>query len=345
MNSNAIWNFLDELENKKGISEIIINDIDKVFVERDGSLIQLNMNFSLDEIFGFIKDVADKNQKQCDAEHPILDGSLPNGSRINIITFPFVQYSPSITIRKYIKSITSFENNPTCFGLNPIWIIFLQALITSRMNIVVSGGTSVGKTTLLNLLLNEVNSKDRIITIEDTIELSLQHNNSVRLEARQASLASNASLSINDLVKNTLRMRPDRIILGEVRGGELFDLLQAMNTGHKGSMTSIHANSAVECLDRMENLFLMSGFDLPYKVVRKQIQTAVDFVIQLSRDSDGNRIISEIIELTGMEGDTLLTNTIATVKDGVLSFSGFSPQRMNILKEHAGLDEGFFEHM
>lgn len=343
MQTNAVWKFLEDIENKKGITEIIINDVDKVFVEREGILIQLNIQFSLDDISTFILDVASKNQKECNSENPILDGTLPDGSRINIITFPFVQNSPSITIRKYLKSIKSFDQNPGCFGLTPSWIIFIKALVSSKMNVVVSGGTGVGKTTLLNLLLQEIEPKERIITIEDTIELSVSHPNSVRLEARQSSLSSSISLTINDLVKNTLRMRPDRIILGEVRGGELFDLLQAMNTGHEGSMTSLHANSSAECLDRMENLFLLSGFDLPYKVVRKQILTAVDFIIQITRDREGNRVISEITELTGMEGDTLLINTIAKSENGELYFSGFAPKRMELLKKRAGLSESFFD--
>lgn len=339
---NSVWVFLDELANKKGITEVIVNDTNRVFVERAGTLIQLNVELTREDIDEFIADVADYNKKSCDAEHPILDGNLPDGSRINIITPPFVKDCPSITIRKYLKFIKSFDQNNTIFGLNEKWVHFLKALVHSRMNIIVSGGTGAGKTTFLNLMLNEVSQKERIVSIEDTIELAINHPNSVRLEARHSSLASSQSLGVTDLVKNTLRMRPDRIILGEVRGGELFDLLQAMNTGHEGSMTSLHANSPVECLERMENLFLLSGFDLPYKVVRKQILSAVDFIVQISRDREGNRVISEILELTGMEGDTLLTNSIAIHEDGELKQTGFVPQRIEQIQSNSHLEAGFF---
>ncbi len=339
----GVWKFLDELANKKGITEIIINDIDRVFVEREGVLIQLNVSFSLDDIEQFVSDVAELNQKECDHNHPILDGNLADGSRINIITYPFVKKCPAITIRKYLKFIRSFDNNPGIFGIDEQWSKFFKALVKAKMNLIVSGGTGAGKTTFLNLLLQEISSKERIVTIEDTLELQFNHSNLVRLEAREASLASNIGLSINDLVKNSLRMRPDRIILGEVRGGEFFDLLQAMNTGHNGSMTSIHANSAIECLERMEGLFLLSGFNLPYQVVRKFIASAIDFIIQIRRDRDGKRVVAEVTEIVGMEGDTILTNSVALYSDGALHASGFVPQRINQLKEVVELsDELFF---
>jgi pilus assembly protein CpaF len=205
------------------------------------------------------------------------------------------------------------------------------------MNIIVSGGTGVGKTTFLNLLLRELSPAERVVTIEDTIEISLSLPNVVRLEA-----SGQQKLTMSDLVKNTLRMRPDRIIIGEVRGGELFDLLQAMNTGHEGSMSSIHANNTGECLNRMENLFLMSGFDLPFHVVRKQMALGIDFIVQLNRDREGNRIISQITEVTGMEANTVLTQDIALAEDGPLLKTGLSPQNRRKLEKMGGLRPDFF---
>ena len=203
---------------------------------------------------------------------------------------------------------------------------------------VVSGGTGVGKTTLLNLLIAEIPKAERVITIEDTLELNVNLPNVVRLESGAKSLYSSASINTRDLVKNTLRMRPDRVIIGETRGGELFDLLQAMNTGHEGSMTSIHSNSGGECLSRMETLFLMAGFDIPIVVVRKQISSAINFIVQVGRDKEGNRVITEVVEICGMEGPSILTQPILQRDDeGHLIFSGFAPKCMDKLHRHGGL--------
>lgn len=343
--TNAIWNLIGDLNKKSGITEILINSPKHVFVERGGQFIQLNANLPEKDIAHFIKEVADLNQKVCDQDNPIMDGTLPDGSRINIIQEPFVLGSPAISIRKYLKSISSFDKNSTAFGLTPHWIEFLKAVTSSKLNVVVSGGTGVGKTTFLNLLINEIASTERLITIEDTIELSIAHPNCVRLESGAKALQSKCHLSTRDLIKNTLRMRPDRIIIGETRGAELFDLLQAMNTGHEGSMTSIHANSGAECLSRMETLFLLSGYEIPLTVVRKQISSAINFIIQLGRDKDGLRVITEIIELCGMEGQTILIQTIATREEGVLSFRGIAPKAFESLHKLGGMPYDFFENM
>ena len=217
--------------------------------------------------------------------------------------------------------------------------------MASRLNFVVSGGTGVGKTTFMNLMINEISLQERVIAIEDTRELTINLPNVVRLESGVKTLQSSVMLSTRDLVKNTLRMRPDRIIIGESRGGELFDLLQAMNTGHDGSMTSIHASSAGECLSRMETLFMLAGFEIPNSVVRKQISSAVDFIIQLGRDKEGNRVVHEIIELCGMEKNTILTQTIASREDGILTFKGVAPRSMDKLHKIGGMPSNFFENM
>ena len=216
--NNSIWNLINDLNKKSGITEILINGPKSIFVERGGQFIQLNANLPAGDISVFIQEVAAFNQKVCNNDNPILDGNLPDGSRINIINSPFVQGSPAISIRKYLRSITSFDANPNAFGLTPKWIEFMRALMSARLNIVVSGGTGVGKTTFLNLLINEISKAERIITIEDTIELSVNIPNVVRLESGAKSLSSKSNLTTRDLVKNTLRMRPDRIIIGETRG-------------------------------------------------------------------------------------------------------------------------------
>lgn len=339
---NSVWKLINDLNTKKGITEIVINGPKSVFVERAGQFIQLNISLTKQDIYKFIEEIADYNKKICNQQRPILDGNLPDGSRINIIIEPFVNGFPSISIRKYIRTINDFDTSPGIFGIDTKWVEFLKAAVSARTNVIVSGGTGVGKTTFMNLLLKEVSPAERVVTIEDTLELNLANPNLVRLEAGNKVDASD--ISVRDLVKNTLRMRPDRIILGEIRGGEFFDLLQAMNTGHDGSMTSLHANSASECINRMETLFLMSGYDVPYHVVRKQMSTAVDFIFQLSRDREGNRILKTIQEITGMEGSNILSQTIATYEDGKLVGTGITPKNMDKLHHMGALPLDFINN-
>ena len=339
---NTVWKLINDLNTKKGITEIVINGPKSIFVERGGQFIQLNFSITKQDIYQFIDEVADYNKKVCNTEKPILDGNLPDGSRINVITEPFATGFPSISIRKYIRSIVDFDSSPGIFGVDEKWVEFLKAAVSARMNIIVSGGTGVGKTTFMNLLLKEMSPAERIVTIEDTIELNIDIPNIVRLEAGSKVEASD--LSVRDLVKNTLRMRPDRIILGEIRGGEFFDLLQAMNTGHDGSMTSLHSNSAAECINRMETLFLMSGFDVPYHVVRKQMSTAIDFILQISRDRDGNRVLKTVQEITGMEGSSILSQTIGTYEEGKMVSTGITPKNMEKLHHMGALPLDFFNN-
>ena len=339
---NTVWKLVNDLNTKKGITEIVINGPKSIFVERGGQFIQLNFAITKQDIYKFIEEVADYNKKTCNHESPIMDGNLPDGSRINVITEPFATGFPSISIRKYIKSIVDFDSSPGIFGLDEKWVTFLKAAVSARMNIIVSGGTGVGKTTFMNLLLKEMSPAERIVTIEDTLELNIDIPNIVRLEA--GSKIQSSSLTVRDLVKNTLRMRPDRIILGEIRGGEFFDLLQAMNTGHDGSMTSLHASSASECINRMETLFLMSGYDVPYHVVRKQMSTAIDLILQVSRDRDGKRILKTIQEITGMEGNNIVSQTIGTYEEGVLVSTGITPKNMEKLHHMGALPIDFFNN-
>jgi pilus assembly protein CpaF len=337
---NPVSELIDELSKKSGITELIINDNDNVYVEKDGELIRLDVNFSDDELEDFCQDMATYNRKEFNSYNPVLDGNLPDGSRINFLHKDYTNAAHAITIRRFIRQIKTFDSSPMIFGLSKEWMNFLKMLVKARMNIVVSGGTGVGKTTLLNLLLQEIAQKERVVTIEDTRELQFNLPNVVRCESRAAS-GDYKGLTIRDLLKNTLRMRPDRIIVGEVRGGEVFDLLQAMNTGHEGSMTSAHANSPSECLSRLENLFLLSGYDIPIKALRYQISSAIDFIIQIKRDKSGQRIVTNLTEISNMEGDKILMQDIGTWKNGEFRFTGLVPACFERLQK-AGLPKDFF---
>lgn len=340
MSRNGINDLITELNKKAGISELIINKNDNIYVEKDGEMIRIDAKFSDEEIEEFCRSLAEFNRKPFDIEYPILDGNLPDGSRVNLIHKDYTKSCHAITIRRYSKSIKTFDGSPGIFSLTPQWADFLKLLVKARVNIVVAGGTGVGKTTFLNLLLQEINQKERVITIEDTRELQFNLPNVVRLEARPP-IGELPGLTIRDLLKNTLRMRPDRIIVGECRGGEVFDLLQAMNTGHEGSMTSVHANSPGECLLRLENLYMLSGYDLPIKALRYQISTAIDFIVQIRRDKNGARVLHQVTEVASMEGDKILLQDIGIQKDGQFKFTGLVPSCMARLNK-AGLPKDFF---
>jgi pilus assembly protein CpaF len=341
---NSIWLLLKDLETKKGITEIIINGINHVFIEREGELIRLNVQINAEDIPVFCEDVAKSNKIQFSANHPILDGTLKDGSRINIIHQAYTNIFPAITIRKYLRDISSFDKLDGKFNISNKWIQFFRALVKSRSNIIISGGTGVGKTTFLNLMLQEIAPTERIITIEDTKELVVRASNCVRLFTANTSSQVNNPLGMRPLVKNTLRMRPDRIIIGEVRGSEAFDLLQSMNTGHDGSMCTIHANSPSEALMRFENLFLLAGYDVPIKVVRNQISTAVDYIIQIDKDRELGRVVSRITEVSHMEQDVILLQDIGIRSEMGPEFTGLVPTRIQKLID-VGLPENFFSEV
>ncbi len=338
--ANKIWQLIADLNKKIGISEVIINKPDGVFVEVNGEIIRLDYLLTDDDIEEFANDVAEFNRRPFGAEAPILDGNLPDGSRINIISKDYCKTSHSITIRRYSKAIKTFDGSPGIFGLTPPMVNLLKGMVRARFNILVSGGTGVGKTTFMNLMLQEFSTKDRIITIEDTRELQLTQPNLVRLEAKPA-FGQLLGLTQRDLVKNTLRMRPDRIVVGEVRGAEAFDLLQAMNTGHEGTLASIHSNSPGECLIRLENLFMLAGYELPMKALRFQISEAIDYIVQIKRDKKGNRHITQITEITGMEGERITMQDLAATKNGEFKLTGLVPASFERLIE-AGISKEFF---
>ncbi|MCT4641963.1 MAG: ATPase, T2SS/T4P/T4SS family [Bacteriovoracaceae bacterium] len=338
---NEVNRFLSQIASMKDVTEVIINDWDNIYIEKAGKLTGLNKTLSKSSIVDFCKEVAVFNKSSFNLNSPIIDGSLPDGSRVNIISSLYTGTCPAITIRKYLKSIETFDSKENIFGLDERWIEFIRHLVSSKCNILISGGTGRGKTTFLNLLLQEVSPAQRIITIEDTKELNFDKPNTVRLLAKSNTFDIQNPLTTRDLLKNSLRMRPDRIIIGEVRGAEAFDLLQAMNTGHEGSMCTIHATTPADCLSRLENLFLFSGIDMPLRAIRMQVCNAIDYIIQLDKDSDGNRVVSEFSEVCGMEGDTILTQKIGTIENGALHFTGIVPKRMKRLVQ-AGLPTNFF---
>jgi pilus assembly protein CpaF len=256
--------------------------------------------------------------RRVDADSPAVDARLPDGSRVNAIIPPVAMDGPSITIRKFPKDKLGIQQLIEYGSLTENMATFLRACVLARLNIIISGGTGSGKTTLLNALSSYIPENERIVTIEDSAELQLQQDHVVRLETKIASTDGHGAMTVRDLVRNSLRMRPDRIVVGECRGGEALDMLQAMNTGHDGSLTTVHANSPRDALARLETLIMMAGMDLPLKVVRQQIASAVDLIVQQSRLKDGTRKVTAITEVAGMEGDTVvLTDVFKFEQTGV----------------------------
>lgn len=342
MKKSPIWDLLDELFRKKGITEVAINGPNLIFVEKDHRFFQIDGKWEATDIFQFANDVAQLNHRIIDENHPIIDGKLPTGQRVNILHPPYTHQTPVITIRQMSNQLVRLDDQAHIFGLSVPWVHFLKSLVLAKLNVLISGGTSTGKTTLLNMFLQEIPRHQRVITLEETRELEVDLPNIVYLEC--PGNIEGKVLSMRDLVRNTLRMRPDRIIIGEVRGGELFDLLQAMNTGHEGSMASIHSNSPADCFTRMITLFLLSGFDVPVPTIKRQIATSIHFIIQLSKNSNGGRYISEITEITGMEGENIVSQKIGIAKNDKLTYTGIPPKTSDRLKA-TGLPSDFFSHL
>ncbi len=293
------------------ISEIMVNGPDLVFVERNGKLTKTDIHFENDnQILKIIDRIILPLGRNIDTDNPTVDARLPDGSRVNAVIPPVAIDGPSITIRKFQKGKLSIDQLIEYQSLTRNMAEFIRACVISHLNIIVSGGTGSGKTTLLNVLSGFIPPNERIVTIEDAAELKLQQEHIVRMETKPANLEGKNQVSIRDLVRNSLRMRPDRIIVGEVRGGEALDMLQAMNTGHDGSLTTLHANTPRDAISRLETMCLMSGMDLPVKVLREQIAAAIDLIIQQSRLRDGSRKVTSITEVSGMEGDTVVMTEI-----------------------------------
>ena len=293
------------------ISEVMVNGPKKVFIEKNGKLTKSAVTFDDDDhVLRIIDRIILPLGRRVDADTPTVDARLPDGSRVNAVIRPVSIDGPSITIRKFRKDKLSVQQLIDYGSLTPHMAEFIRACVLAHLNIVISGGTGSGKTTLLNVLSSFIPEEERIITIEDAAELQLQQDHVLRMETKVPNIDGRGTVSIRDLVRNSLRMRPDRIIVGECRGGEALDMLQAMNTGHDGSLTTLHANTPRDALSRLETMVLMSGMDLPLKVVRQQISSAVDLIVQQTRLKDGSRKVTAITEVVGMEGETVVMTDI-----------------------------------
>ena len=308
---------LEELMRDGSITEIMVNGPSQVFVERNGQCQPAGLGFAgVDELRRVIDRIFIPMGRRIDDGHPMADGRLADGSRVNAVLSPPAIGAPSITIRKYRAQAFSLADLAKTSGLDSQVVDYLVEAVESGRNIVVSGGTGSGKTTLLRALAMQIPKAERIVSVEDAAELHLKSQNVVALEAREANQEGQGQISIRDLVRNALRMRPDRIVVGECRGGEALDMLQAMNTGHEGSLTTVHANTPRDALSRIEVMVMMAGFELPLRAIREQIASAVHLVVHQQRLTGGQRTISEIVEVAGMESGTIQIEEVFSLRNG-----------------------------
>lgn len=297
---------LQRLLDDASVTEIMVNRMDQIYVEQQGKLKLSESRFSSEEhLRRVIERIVSKVGRRIDESSPFVDARLADGSRVNAVIPPLAVNGSSLTIRKFSKVPLTVQNLIDFGTLTPEMAELLDACVKAKLNIIISGGTGTGKTTLLNVLSSFLPEGDRIVTIEDAVELQIQQQHVVRLESRPPNTEGKGAVSIRDLVRNSLRMRPDRIVIGEVRGGESLDMLQAMNTGHDGSLSTVHANSPRDAVARLETLVLMAGMDLPLRAIREQLASAVNLVVQISRLRDGSRRITHVTEVQGMEGDVV----------------------------------------
>lgn len=332
---------LDSLIQDPRITEIMVNDLRNVMIESGGKISFSGYRFpSTEELSRVVRNLLESMGKSLTPEHPAADGTLPDGSRVQVVGPPISLLGTSFTIRKFPVHNLKLTELLQLDSLSPSMAQFLSLCVKARLNILISGGTGSGKTTLLGALLGEVPNSERLILIEDTAELALTHSNSVRLLTKPAT-GLNPGVPARELLAHSLRMRPDRILLGELRRGEAFDFLQAMNTGHEGSMSTLHSNSPRDALARLETLCLMGGVELPLLAIRKQITAALDLIIQIRRSRDGKRRITQISELTGIEGDTLLLQDLfiwefsgSRAPQGNFKATGFIPTFIEKAEEH-----------
>ncbi|HEX7370633.1 MAG TPA: ATPase, T2SS/T4P/T4SS family [Rhodanobacteraceae bacterium] len=306
---------LEDLLADESVTEIMVNRADEIFIERAGRIMHSDVIFTGDEaLLAVIERIVTPLGRRIDESSPLVDARLPDGSRVNAVIPPVALRGPSITIRKFASRKLSGDDLLEFGSVDQGMLDFLEVAVREKKNIIVSGGTGSGKTTLLNILSNFVPDDERIVTIEDAAELKLSQPNLVSMEARPANVEGKGRITIRDLVRNALRMRPDRIVVGECRGGEALDMLQAMNTGHEGSLTTLHANSPRDVLSRLEVMVMMSDMDLPLMVVREQIASAVDMIVHQRRFPCGSRRITHITEITGIESGTIQTQPLFTFK-------------------------------
>jgi pilus assembly protein CpaF len=302
---------LEPLLADESITEIMVNGPHKVFIERQGKLEKVKISFESDEhLMRIIDRIVSPLGRRIDESSPYVDARLPDGSRVNAIIPPLALNGPTLTVRKFSKTPLTVDDLIRFGSITPEAIEFLNACVNARLNVIVSGGTGSGKTTFLNILSGFIPGDERIITVENAAELQLRQEHVVTLESRPPNIEGKGEVTIRDLVINCLRMRPDRIVVGECRGGEALDMLQAMNTGHDGSLTTLHSNSPRDTLSRLETMCLMSGMELPMRAIREQIASAVDLIAHEERMRDGSRKIVNITEVQGMEGDVIVMSDI-----------------------------------
>ncbi|MBI5789010.1 MAG: Flp pilus assembly complex ATPase component TadA [Candidatus Schekmanbacteria bacterium] len=333
---------LEDLLTNPDISEIMVNGKDRIYVERRGKLELSGKTFSSDEaVLSIIERIVSPLGRRIDESSPLVDARLKDGSRVNAIIPPLALKGPTITIRKFFKDPLKIHDLVRFGTLSPEMAEFLKLCVEARQNIVISGGTGSGKTTTLNILSSFIPTDERIVTIEDAAELQLPQDHVVSLESRPPNIEGKGAILIRDLVRNALRMRPDRIVVGECRGGEALDMLQAMNTGHDGSLTTAHANAPRDALSRLETMVMMSGMELPLRAIREQIASAVNVVVQQSRLSCGSRKVTHICEISGMEGDIITMQEIFVFKPSGFDENGKTVGRF----EATGFIPKFYEDL
>jgi len=302
---------INPLINDASVTEIMVNGPDQIYVERSGKIVKTDVTFRDDKhVLNIIEKIITPLGRRIDESSPMVDARLPDGSRVNAIIPPLAVKGPALTIRKFSPDPYTLDDLISFGTLTWEMGLFLKACVRARISIIVSGGTGAGKTTTLNVISGFIPNSERIITIEDAAELQMQQEHVVSLETRPPNIEGKGHVTIRELVINSLRMRPDRIVVGEVRGGEALDMLQAMNTGHDGSITTLHANSPRDALARLETMVLMAGMNLPHRAIREQISSAINLIVHESRLSDGSRKVTKISEITGLEGDTITLQDI-----------------------------------
>ena len=315
---NELYGFgpIQPLLDDQTVTEVMVNRADRVYVERNGKPTRTDVVFDDDDHLRAVIDrIIKPLGKILDASNPLVDARLPDGSRVNVVIPPIAIAGACLTIRKFSRKRLTMENLVNLGSLTAPIAEFLKGCVQGRLNIVVCGGTGSGKTTLLNVLSNFIGSDERIVTIEETAELQLNQDHVITLEGKRAGQDSGAQVTIRDLVRNALRMRPERIVVGECRGAEALDMLQAMNTGHDGSLTTLHANSPRDAISRIETMALMAGIDFPIRVIREQIGSAIQLIVQAARIRDGSRKVTSVTEVSGMEGDKVLMQELFRFKE------------------------------
>ncbi len=352
---------LEPLLRDNSIDEIMVNGPDMIYIERNGKIERVPARFDSEmHVYRIIDRIVAPLGRRVDEGQPFVDARLPDGSRVNVIIPPLALNGPTLTIRKFAKVPLTVEDLVKRGSFSNEFSEFIRACVRARLNVVVSGGTGTGKTTMLNVFSSFIPNDERIITIEDAAELQLRQEHVITLESRPKNIEGKGEISRGDLVINALRMRPDRILVGECRSAEALDMLQAMNTGHEGSMTTVHANSPRDALHRLETMVLMAGFDLPLRAIREQISSAIDLVVQLERMRDGTRKVTNVSEVQGMEGDVIVTQEVfrwegAGMKDGkvtgYLKGTGIRPKFVEKIEANGiflppnvfGLDPRFYQ--